>query len=201
MATQINSFYHQHAMEYAVISEDQMVVTLPSEKAANVTYQVRCEHTANGIEAVSCQCRGFQRWGHCKHLDIVQEWQTAHYIAPKITEIEKGRWYIVNSDTQIWLNEDDEWLAAGPTIRAIEIIEDYLEKQEAVKTAEEIVAQPVKQEEPHYTMTPDVYAKLKEVAEQEALKKATPEQKPPCKGTDISQKGNLNTSRAFSMWR
>lgn len=180
MATQINSFYHQHAMEYATISDDGLTVTLPSEKEENVTYQVRCEHTANGIEVVDCQCRGFRRWAHCKHQDIVQDWQDNHYIAPKITEIEKGRWYIVNSDTQIWLNEDDEWLVAGPTTRAIEIIEDYLEKQEAVKTAEEIVAQPVvEQEETHYTMSPGVYAKLKEIAKQEAIKKATP-----CKGTD-----------------
>lgn len=28
----INSFYREHAMEYAVISEDGLTVTLPSEK-------------------------------------------------------------------------------------------------------------------------------------------------------------------------
>jgi hypothetical protein len=200
MATQINSFYHQHAMEYAVISEDQMVVTLPSEKEETVTYQVRCEHTANGIEAVSCQCRGFSRWGHCKHLDIVQDWQATHYVAPKITEIEKGRWYIINSDTQIWLNEDDKWEVAGPTTRAIEIIEAHL----AVREAEEIVAQAVVEKEAvHYTMKPGVYERLKEIAEQDTIKKAIPElAEPPCKGTtDLSQKGTLTTSRAFSLMR
>lgn len=149
MATQINSFYHQHAMEYATISDDSLTVTLPSEKEANVTYQVRCEHTANGIEAVSCQCRGFQRWGHCKHQDIVQEWQTAHYIAPKITEIEKGRWYIINSNTQIWLNEDDKWEVAGPTTRAIEIVEAHLAVREA--------------EPAHYVMSEAVWAKLSSI--------------------------------------
>lgn len=40
-----------------------------------------------------------------------------------------------------------------------------------------------------YVMNEAVHAKL------------TGLQDPPCKGTDISQKGNLNTSRAFSMWR
>lgn len=224
MATQISSFYHQYAMDYAVISEDRLTVTLPSEKEASVNYEVRCEHTANGIEAVSCQCRGFSRWRHCKHLDIVQEWQTAHYVAPKVTEIEKGRWYIINSDTQIWLNEDDKWEVAGPTTRAIEIVEAHL----AVETAEEVVATPVVEAPVTYwdkdqccrcyvtTRQPvdpvAQQAKLQKqyreackehyVMNEEVRLKLLALSPPPCKGTtDLSQKGNLNTSRAFSMWR
>ena len=140
MATQINHFYRQHAMEYAVISEDQMVVTLPSEKKAGTSYEVRCEHTAKGVEVVSCQCSGFRRWSHCKHQTIVQEWQDTRYVAPKITEIEADRWYVVNSNTQVWRDADTgEWLAAGPTANAIEIVESYL----AVQTAEQIVATPM----------------------------------------------------------
>jgi hypothetical protein len=84
----INSFYREHAMEYATISEDGLTVTLPSEKKEGICYNVRCEHTAKSVEAVDCQCRGFSRWGHCKHLVIVNEWLGAQ--APKITEIEAG---------------------------------------------------------------------------------------------------------------
>jgi len=144
MAT-INSFYRQHVMEFAVISEDGMVVTLPSEKDADVSYEVCCEQTEDGVAATSCQCRGFEHRGLCKHLAIVQEWYNAQ--ALKITEIEKGRWFVVNSNTQVWLSEDGQWLSAGPTENALEIVKDHLEKQSAVKEAEEIVAQPVETEE------------------------------------------------------
>jgi hypothetical protein len=134
MATQINSFYREHAMEYATISEDGLTVTLPSEKKENVNYDVRCEHTAKGVEAVSCQCYGFSRYHRCKHLVIVNEWLDTQTpttaVEPKITEIEAGNWYVLNSNTQVWKGEDGQWLAAGPTANAIEIgVCPYLEQK------------------------------------------------------------------------
>lgn len=198
MATQINSFYKEHAMEYAVISEDGLTVTLPSEKHANVSYTVRCELTAKGVEVVSCQCRGFSRWAHCKHQTIIQEWQDARYVAPKITEIEAGNWYIVNSNTQVWRNEAGEWLAAGPTENAIEIVESYL----AVQTAEQIVATPVVEqpapeiveltESNEQTIAPVRIA----ASDSEKLASVLSAQK-----VDLGLVGNLTSNRGFQMFR
>jgi hypothetical protein len=148
MATQINSFYKNHAMQFATISEDGLTVTLPSEKRENVSYDVHCKETAHGVEAVSCQCYGFRRWSHCKHITIVQEWldEQAPVVPaePKITEIEPNAWYIVNSDSQVWRDaETGQWMTAGLTANAIEIVEAYLAKQQAVAAAEEIIAAPV----------------------------------------------------------
>lgn len=147
MAT-INSFYKQHAMQFATISEDGMVVTLPSEKKEDTFYNVSCKETAHGVEAVDCQCRGFKRYHECKHLTIVNEWLEAEApatpVEPKITEIEPNTWYILNSDTQVWKDaESGEWLAAGPTANAIELVEAHLAKQQAIAEAEQIVATPV----------------------------------------------------------
>jgi hypothetical protein len=195
MAT-INNFYREHAMEYAVISEDGLTVTLPSEKEANVNYQVRCERTAKGVEAVDCQCRGFRRWAHCKHLVIVQEWQDAQ--APKITEIEAGSWYIVNSNTQVWKGEDGQWLAAGPTANAIELIEAHL----AVQVAEEIVATPMVEQPTTEVveLTESVEQSIApvKIAASDCKKLASilAEQK-----VDLGLVGNLTSNRGFQLLR
>jgi len=147
MGTQINSFYKEHAMEFAAISEG--VVAVPSEREQGVYYEV--QH--NGFEAVSCECRGFEYRSRCKHLVIVNAWLAS--AAPvKVTEIEKGRWWIVNSDTQVWIDEESgQWLVAGPTENALEIVKDHLEKQSAVKEAEEIVAEAAAEETAPETVT------------------------------------------------
>jgi hypothetical protein len=147
----INSFYHQHAMQFSTISEDGMVVTMPSEKKADVSYNIYCKETAHGIEAVDCQCRGFKRYQACKHLTIVNEWLDAQAPVapvveqePKITEIEPNAWYILESNTQVWKDQESgEWLAAGLTENAIEIVEAHIAKQQAIAEAEQIVATPV----------------------------------------------------------
>lgn len=137
MAT-INSFYHEHAMEYAIISEDGLVVTLPSEKKTGVCYEVRCEHTAHGVEAVDCQCWGFRRWGHCKHLTIVNDSKN-----PRITEVETGTWYVVNRNTQVWFDAElDQWFAVGPTENALQIVLAHIEAHQAVAEAERLVSCP-----------------------------------------------------------
>lgn len=72
-----NAFYYQNAMRFATISADYLTITLPSEKHDGVFYDVQCKHTDHGIEAVHCQCRGFEYRKQCKHLEIVQEWHDA----------------------------------------------------------------------------------------------------------------------------
>ena len=141
MATQINSFYRDHAMEYATFSTDGLVVTLPSEKESGLFHDVHC---ADG-RATSCDCKGFEYKHHCKHLTIVQDFLNSKN--PRITEVEAGKWYIVNRNTQVWFDaEMQQWFAVGPTENALEIVLAHIEEQQAVKEAEEIVASPVVEE-------------------------------------------------------
>ena len=164
MATQINAFYQQHAMAYAEISDDWMTFTLPSEEKADVSYEVQCGRIASGVEVVSCQCHGFEYRGHCKHLTIVQDWIEKVIMSSQgICEVEAGKWYIVNSDTQVWL-QDGKWVAAGPTENAIEIVERHLEKQKEVTP---VVEEPAIE-------TPDQVAAIEETP---VVEKATEEVK------------------------
>ena len=155
----ISEAYKQAAIEGMSlnITDDEMFVLIPSERGNNAYRLWMDEQT---MQPTSCNCAGFSRWQHCKHCTIVAE-AFAGYVAPveapattpvvespaqeekpKVTEIEAGNWYVVNSDTQVWL-QDGEWIAVGPTANAIELVESHLEKQKAVAEAEQIVAQPV----------------------------------------------------------
>jgi hypothetical protein len=203
MATQINSFYKQHVMQYATFSEDGMVVTLPSERKADVSYNILCKETAHGAEAVSCQCYGFSRYHRCKHITIVNEWldeqAPATPVEPKITEIEPNAWYVVNSDSQVWRDaETGQWMTAGLTANAIEIVEAHL----AVKTAEQIVATPMVEQPAHqvveltesdeHTTVPVSIA----ASDTKKLARVLAEQK-----VDLGLVGNLTRNHGFQMLR
>jgi hypothetical protein len=141
----INFFYQSYATQFMSLNlEDScLFISIPSEKDDNKFYRV--ELNEETMQATSCNCPGHRRWGHCKHAEIVNS-AFSGYKAPaaapvesKVTEVEAGEWYIVNADTQVWMNEG-QWIAAGPTSEAIEIVKAHLEKQSAVAEAESIVA-------------------------------------------------------------
>lgn len=158
----ISNEYREMAVEHMSlnITDDEMFIILPSERNNKSFYRVDVDEAT--MQPKSCNCPGHLRWHTaCKHMALISEC-FADYAAPvvesapqqeepKITEIETGNWYIINSNTGIWRREDDgEWIAVGemPLSDAIAIVEGYLEKQQAVAEAEHIVAQVVTQPEP-----------------------------------------------------
>lgn len=170
MAAKISKEYQEKAIELMSlnITEKEMYVLLPSENDDQIYYRV--DLVEETMTPTRCSCRGFCRWKRCKHVTLTSE-AFAGYAAsapeptpvdvvevvesepvePKITEVEAGNWYIINSNTGIWRREDDgEWMTVGemPLSDAIELVEAYIEKQQAVKEAEQIVASPVAQPEP-----------------------------------------------------
>lgn len=164
-------------------------------------------HVGHGVK---CSCRGFCRWGKCKHFTITSD-AFADYVAPvvepKVTEIEAGQWYIVSHDTQVWL-QDGQWMAVGPTANAIEIVESHIAKQQAVAEAEEIVATPVVVTEieakPAYTMDPAKLAKFASLSQSGAEQAVTVEEPAAAvkdNVVDIAERGSLNGAQhAASFW-
>lgn len=193
MATKISTCYRQYAVERMSINitEDEMYILLPSENDDQVYYRVGVVEET--LEPVKCGCKGFSRWGKCKHFTIVAEAFAGYKPVatpvveapaqedetpvveqePRITEVEAGSWFIINKNTSVWRDDETgKWFAIGPTANALEIVLSYLDKQKAVAEAEQIVAQ-----------SQEVVSPEKEVS----------------KITDISTKGALTRNTGFEL--
>jgi hypothetical protein len=172
MAAKISKFYREAAINLMSlnITDDSMFILIPSENDDQVYYRV--DVSEETMQAERCSCRSYSYRQRCKHVQIVSG-TFAGYTAPapeptpaedvevvesepaepKVTEIEAGQWYVVNSDSQVWKDaESGQWMAVGPTENAIEIVEAHL----AVREAERIVASPIAQPEPTQEVSPVV---------------------------------------------
>jgi hypothetical protein len=146
----INFFYQQYAIQFMSLNLDEsgLFIMIPSEKDDNKFYRV--DLVEETMQAAKCECFGFRRWQKCKHETIVNSAFAGYKpvapasVEPKITEVEAGEWYIVNADTQVWMNEG-QWLSAGPTESAVEIVKAHVEGKQAVAEAERIVSPERKQ--------------------------------------------------------
>jgi len=71
----MTSFYQAQAARHIKINETdngQLFCTIPSEQDINVRYKLECVESATTVEVLSCNCKGHKRYGHCKHVEIVQ---------------------------------------------------------------------------------------------------------------------------------
>jgi hypothetical protein len=180
----INFFYQQYATQFMTLNLDEqnLFISIPSEKDDNKFYRVElCEET---MQSTSCNCPGHRRWGHCKHAEIVNaafagyKAPAAAPVEPKITEVEQGTWYVVNANTQVWLNEG-QWIAVGPTSDAVEIVKAHI-----ATTVEPVVTQDV---EPTIEAAAAIAEAEKIVSEVSVI-------------TDLSTKGTLY-SKPFALMR
>ncbi len=149
------NWYAKYATEHLVVATDErgLYCEVVSENIEGVSYRVDMDEKT--MQAKSCNCKSYKP---CKHMRIATEAlasATPVVEETKITEIEAGQWYILNSNTQVFKTEDGRWMAVGPTENGVEIVEAHIAKQQAIAEAEQIVASPV------VTMpTPEVVASI-----------------------------------------
>jgi hypothetical protein len=141
----MTSFYQQTAAQFIEIDETdegQLFCTIPSEKDVNARYTLECEESATSVEVKSCNCKGHQYTGHCKHQEVVQSFWNRIYKSNAVKAEQKEQ--AAKAEAEMQAVKDQEKLAMAI-------------KQTPVAAAPVI--------------------------------------------TDLSKKGNLNTSRAFHMMR
>ena len=217
MAAKISTEYRQAAIEGMSlnINDDTMFILIPSENDDQIYHRV--DLIEETMQSKKCYCKGFARWKHCKHCTIVDTAFAGYAaaVAPvevvepvaKITEIEAGQWYIVNSNTQVWRNEDGQWMAVGPTTNAIELVEAHIasQKQDEMPAQQPVIVSPViVKVEPAYTMSAEKLAMLT-AASQDSAEQAVIVEEPaePAKDNvvDIAERGSLNGAQhAASFW-
>lgn len=214
MATRVkkvNQWYIKYATEHLVLAMDDntLYCEVISENVEGLSYRVDMDETA--MVAKRCQCASRKR---CKHMDICDTAFAGYagYVAPvevvepvaKITEVEAGQWYIINSNTQVFKTDDGQWMAVGPTTSAIELVEAHIasQKQDEMPAQQPVVVSPVvvKEEakpEPAYTMSAE---KLAMLTGQAVIVEESAEA-PKDNVTDIGQRGSLNSAQhAASFW-
>ena len=214
--TKVNAWYIRAAIEQLVLAIDDhsMFCKVISERVSGVSYRVEVDEET--MLSKSCSCPA--RTSSCKHRLVVDQ-AFANYkpvpptpVEPKITEVEAGSWYVVNSDSQVWKTEDGQWLAVGTTENAVEIvkahIESQVEQEQAVAEAERIVDVVVLEAKAQAEVDEVMDREEKAVAQQFATKRApkwqvhlVDEDKvvAPKPEDDISTKGTLNGNRGFSI--
>jgi hypothetical protein len=215
MAAKISKEYQEKAIRLMSlnINDETMFILIPSENDDQIYHRV--DVIEETMQSKKCYCKGFARWKHCKHCTIVDT-AFAGYVAapvvptevvePKVTEIEANDFYVVNSNTQVWRNEDGQWMAAGPTTNAVEIVEAHIAKQQVIAEAEEIVATPVvvkvePKAKPVYTMSPEKLAMLAAASQEQTVTSEEPAASVKDNVTDLSQRGNLNGNRGFQLMK
>jgi len=162
------NFYQKYAAEHLALELDDkgLFCKVLSERIEGLSYRV--EMNEETMTAIRCQCFSKRP---CKHMRVVTE-AFAYKASEGFCEVEAGRWYIVNSDTQVWL-QDGKWIGVGPTENAVEIVEAYLEKQKEVtpvveEAVVEMPAQPVVETAPvavqQYQMSQGVRERLAAIA-------------------------------------
>lgn len=216
MAAKISKEYQEKAINLMSlnITDDTMFILIPSENDDQIYHRV--DLTEETMQSKKCYCKGFARWKHCKHCTIVDTAFAGYagYVAPvevvepvaKITEIEAGQWYIVNSNTQVWRNEDGQWMAVGPTENAVKLVEAHIasQKQDEMPAQQPVVVSPViAKVEPAYTMPAEKLAKLTAASQGQAVVVEEPAavEAPKDNVVDIAERGSLNGAQhAASFW-
>jgi hypothetical protein len=216
MAAKISKEYQEKAIRLMSlnINDETMFILIPSENDDQIYHRV--DVIEETMQSKKCYCKGFARWKHCKHCTIVDTAFAGYAAAPvvptevvepKVTEIEANDFYVVNSNTQVWRNEDGQWMAVGPTTNAVEIVEAHIAKQQVIAEAEEIVATPVvvkvePKAKPVYTMSPEKLAMLAAASQEQAVTVDEPAAEAPKDNVvDIAERGALNSAQhAASFW-
>ena len=90
----MTTIYQMYAANHIEIDGEghDLACTVPSERNINNRFTVRCIEHDHSVEVVSCNCPGHNRWGHCKHVEIVRSFWARIYksnqekIAAKVEE-------------------------------------------------------------------------------------------------------------------
>lgn len=136
------NWYERYAKEHLVTGSDDkgMYCMVVSERIENLSYRVDVDEST--MTATRCQCASLKS---CKHMRYVNE--VLAPLAPKptrINEIEASTWYTVNSDSQVWWDEEmQQWFAVGLTENALDLVLAHIEKQQAVREVAKPVVAPV----------------------------------------------------------
>jgi hypothetical protein len=100
------NWYAKYATEHLVTGKDEsgLYCEVLSENIEGVSYRVDMDEKT--MQAKSCNCKSYKP---CKHMRIATEaLAPTTAVEPKITEIEAGNWYVLNSNTQVWKGEDGQ---------------------------------------------------------------------------------------------